>query len=180
MATTPNIILQKPLLPGAVRDDALQQTLKVAQDAINALQARTDAAGGTVTQVDTTAPLSGGPITTTGTLSLLGGPVNWNFIKVTGTYTVLDSDVTIFVDNSGGVGAVILPPPSATSPSRILNIHAQTVANDVTLSCSGGGTIEASATQTLIAAGGYAGQTIVGVILQSDGTTWRTLSTRNP
>lgn len=178
MPTTPPIVLQRPLIPGNVRDTSLQQPLKVAQDALNALQARADAATtGTVTDIETSGPITGGPITSTGTIgfnpALFAGPLFWPVVNTT-TYTVLANDVVIFSDASGGDTTIILPNP-ASNTNRVLMIRRTSAVNNVNLTPSSG-TIETLATVQLGSAAGYAGSTVFSVILISTGSDWKSVA----
>lgn len=175
MPTTPPIVLQRPLIPGNVRDTSLQQPLKVAQDALNALQARADAATtGTVTSVTAQAPLTGGTITESGNIGLdqtfLFGPIFRKFVSTT-TYTFLDSDVTVFSDTSAADTAVTVPDPTANA-GRVICVARTGAVNKITLNTVGGHNIDGAASQELGTALGYAGSTVFRVILQSDGTQW--------
>ena len=87
----------------AVQNDT---TVRITPDQILALIP----AGGTVTQINTNAPFSGGPITTTGTISLQSG-------GVTNAYLATMAPGTIKANVTGSTNS-----PSDVTPSQVLDV----------------------------------------------------------
>ena len=147
-------ITNLPAAIGLVGDEAIPAVqngtnVRITPDQIIALMP----AGGTVTEINTNAPLSGGPITTTGTISLQSG-------GVTNAYLANMAPGTIKANVTGSIDA-----PSDVLPTDILDLIGSTQ----------GSILYRNASVWTILAPGTTNQVLTAHGASSD-PTWETLS----